>query len=487
MTEGLIKRWLPAVLATFHREKAEVLEDCLRVAPQKTEGILLEAIGRELHRNDAYSILLQDLPPSLWTDNVTRWVARGVAGDQPAAARPHLLEFLASRRPEQALRVALSVLGDRSMEDILGISTDGLAIGEPDQLAVRALDVLLAVAPKEAWPRIEAGAALAPKRLLESLRGLGTHPREGLKARWQTWPPDRVVSLARLLFSAYPPEEDPESTAGRVTAAYEHRLLRWRVLGHLARTHSTTAPEPLKAAKVIHPKAKELIERVEASEAASSLRGDIVAPGGAGIPVADACRLLDDEHFHLIRTADDLLEVVVEELGELEKSVEYDLPMLYHPTAEGAAEKRRREEALQAYVLRRLSDRLPGKVLDRETEIKRKRRTDIRVIAPVIGTRQLVTTVIEVKWSDNSGAKRGVSTGLTEQLGKDYLLEENLSHGVFLVGWNGKLGTWKRTAGARPKERSPVALLEALQRQAKDFCSEHRGLNIRPIVWDLER
>jgi hypothetical protein len=183
----------------------------------------------------------------------------------------------------------------------------------------------------------------------------------------------------------------------------------------------------------------------------------------------------------------------VEELGELEKTVEYDFPMLCHPNAEGDVEERRREEALQSYVLRRLSDRLPGRVLDegtevildRETELKRRRRADIRVVAPVLGRREVAKIVIEVKWSDNSDAKRGVSTGLTEQLGKEYLLEENLSHGVFLMGWNGKLA-WKHTAEPRPKEKTPAALLEALQQQAKEFCGKHQGLVIRPIVWDLE-
>jgi len=187
----------------------------------------------------------------------------------------------------------------------------------------------------------------------------------------------------------------------------------------------------------------------------------------------------------LIRHDNDLLEVLMEELAALSESIEYDLDLFYYPSASGQFAKQR-ETVLQTYVLRRLQDRLPGKVLDRETQVKRKGRSDIRVTSPVVDCQSLATVVVEVKWSDNGGRKRGISTGLTEQLGKKYLLDEQLTNGVFLVGWTGTLGTWRRTAGPRPKQKNAAALEEALRTQARAFMEAHSAIDIRPTVWDLQ-
>lgn len=67
----------------------------------------------------------------------------------------------------------------------------------------------------------------------------------------------------------------------------------------------------------------------------------------------------------------------------------------------------------------------------------------------------------------------------------DLLLGEEPDHGVFLVGWNGRLA-WSRGAGRRP-EKTPEALVAALQGQATAFRREHPAIDIRPVVWHLER
>jgi hypothetical protein len=482
LTEARILRWLPAVLKTFHAEKFGILEACLRAVPAASEDVLLEAVERELRNESAYSILLQDLPAPLWTDRVARWVADAIAGSQPAEARPALLEFLAARRPEKALPIARSLLAGRPMARVLGVG-DGSA---PDLLALRALEVLLAQAPGEAWPLIKEGAALQGKVFLEHLRGFGPGVRDSLTVAWQKWPLERIADLARVLFAVYPPEEDPPEIEGGflVTPAFELRQLRGRLLQHLVQSPLPEAPAVADSAKQIHPLARQFIERRQASLAAGALLSQST-PASPGLAVVDARRLLDDEHFRLIRSSDDLLEVVVEELGKLEHDVGYDHAMLYCPGTEGAADKRRREKALQAYVLRRLKDRLLEKVLDRETEVKRGRRLDIRVIAPRAYSQEVATTVIEVKWSDNSGSKRGVSTALTEQLGKEYLLAEELHHGVYLVAWTGKLGPWQSSVGTPPSDIA--ALREALRKQADQFRREHNHIDIRPLVWDVQQ
>ena len=93
-----------------------------------------------------------------------------------------------------------------------------------------------------------------------------------------------------------------------------------------------------------------------------------------------------------------------------------------------------------------------------------------------------LTVIIEVKWSDNAG----VSTSLVTQLGEDYLLQNNLTHGIYLVGWSASTKPWKSTVSPAPEPRSsPEAWQKALATQAELFCQAHAGLRIIPLVMDL--
>jgi hypothetical protein len=255
----------------------------------------------------------------------------------------------------------------------------------------------------------------------------------------------------------------------------------------LAESKAPDAAATAEAVKEIHPVARAWLNRFQASREANTLLTGARIPARP-ITVADACRLLDDEHFRLIRSADDLLEVVVEELARIKETVGSDLALLYCPATAGKGERRRHEKVLEIYVRRRLQDRLPGKLLDCEVSADREKRIDVRVVAQVVGQQAgQEVAVIEVKWSDNRDPRRGVSTALSEQLGKDYLLANGLKHGILLVGWNGKLGTWKRSAGPPPRAKTAEALREALHRQAQQFRRDHPEIDIRPIVWDLWR
>jgi len=473
-----------------------VLEECLNVAPQVSERIFLEAVGRERAAGTGYSVLVQDLPRELWSPAIVEEIEAAILEVGSDRAQPELLALLASRKPERGVAVARAVLDQRRMSEVLGVGVSELLINDPDRLALEALNVLLALAPDDAWPLIEDGAMLASNVLFSNLGSLARTARLGLNARWQDWPFERVVRLAELLFVAFPPEEDPPDRSGLVQTSDELRDLRWRLLEHLVAQEGSDSDSEveLERARKIHPSARTWIDQLQATKEAD----DLVAVSrqtvgdGNGIPLRAALELLDSAHFRLIRSPDDLLEVVVEQLEELEADVGYDLDMLYCPSADGPPEKRRRESALQAYILRRLSDRLPGKVLDAETRVSRGHRTDIRILAPVISRQEVARLVIEVKWSDNRGAKRGVSTGLKNQLGKDYLLgEREHRHGIFLVGYNGNLGTWRLSVvgvGPRPKTGElPGSLVDALERQAREFRAEHPEIKIQPVVWDLRR
>jgi hypothetical protein len=183
-------------------------------------------------------------------------------------------------------------------------------------------------------------------------------------------------------------------------------------------------------------------------------------------------------------SADDLLEVVKEELERIGPRAKDHLPLLYRPAEIGESARRRHEDALQADVACRLGDLLPGKVLVRESQVVFERRLDIKVISSVVGVADPVAVVIEVKWSDNSDPESGVSTALANQLGRKYMVEAGPKHGILLVGWNGKLGTWHADGPDRPAE-DPQSLQVALEAEARSFEAANPGYRIEPVVLDL--
>src|SRR5206468_241409 len=94
-----------------------------------------------------------------------------------------------------------------------------------------------------------------------------------------------------------------------------------------------------------------------------------------------------------------------------------------------------------------------------------------------------LTVIIEVKWSDH----RDLSTSQEGQLMQQYLLENGLTHGIYLVGWCGKVGAWRRKAlGGPPADRSsPEAWRRALEHQACLLRERYPSRDVRPLLLDL--
>jgi len=195
-----------------------------------------------------------------------------------------------------------------------------------------------------------------------------------------------------------------------------------------------------------------------------------------------------------VRTAEDLQAVLLEELERIRADAREHVSLLYHPRKErkssrrGSRQKTLQEDALQAYFYCRLVDRLPGRVLERDTHIilnreplaTKDQRIDIKVQAPTVqGT--VVTVVVELKWSTNGR----VSTSLAAQLARDYLAEGNVTHGIYLVGWSYP-GVWKDSTVPGPiDKKSHNAWHTSLAAQAKAVASSHPEISIAPVVIDL--
>jgi hypothetical protein len=206
-------------------------------------------------------------------------------------------------------------------------------------------------------------------------------------------------------------------------------------------------------------------------------------------------RLLDEADYRLIRSGDDLLAALLHVLTQVDDDAPYDLSMLYDGnepqkagrvakknTRENKVRRRLDEDALQAYIRRRLEDMLPSRIpgieigIYREPQSKYRRRFDLDVLAPTID-RKWARVVVEIKWSDN----RETKSSLENQLVRKYLLGHGLHYGIYVVGW---CGTW-RDGG---KKRTDIQALKAyLADRVRSVTASADGkyLNVAPVVLDL--
>ncbi len=81
------------------------------------------------------------------------------------------------------------------------------------------------------------------------------------------------------------------------------------------------------------------------------------------VPFAKVSKLLDSAIYPVVRTAEDLQAVLVEEIDEVQKNIKERLSLMYTPRKTRLF-KTLEEDAMQANFYCRLHDRLIGRVLD---------------------------------------------------------------------------------------------------------------------------
>lgn len=367
-------------------------------------------------------------------------------------------------------------------------------------LRATAIDLLLTVDPATAWPELVREYRAKGKQLLLECPSLaGSHFHSGVNL--VSWPGHDLAELAWILFEAFPPEDDPKRTPGEGFAVGlddEFRRLRSQVISVLFDRASPDAETALTALAHKHAPIQQWIDKRRAQRSASNILREMATAEEVEslgtVPVHKVVKVLADTRFRLLRTPADLQAVVVEEIHNIDKDAKEHLSMLYTPRKRRSKEGSEKqtilqEDALQAYFYCRLNDRLVGPVfggnakviLNREPLASKDQRLDIKVQASCIGG-NTATVVIELKWSRHPD----LSVSLTDQLGTKYLVDEKLTHGIYLVGWMGR-GRWSRRACMkRPaKLKSAEDWLRALQMQSAGFAQNHPEIVIVPVVVDL--
>jgi hypothetical protein len=479
-----IKSWLPAYLRAAVNEPAGIVRICLGADPAATSDVVIEAIVRELKVGKDYAHTAARVPVQIWPGGFAERITNLVRDSSyPPQSRAALLRETAMRQADHALRVAI---------DWSQLPSDCEANRPLRQVG---LDCRLALQPDSAWPLVEADYQIRGVQALLELPSLWNEPGQ-CGANVLSWPAERLTKLARRLLQSFPLASAPVQS-GWVGPREELVWLRDKVLEALLYRGTAGDEEGYLTLVDLEPS---LRTRHDAFRTRKQAAATIAGPAPSQQPrlsIERIVELLDNADYRLVRKDDDLLEAILETLGRINNDIAHDLAMLYakpeRARRRGKRTSRRRsysrhhleEDALQAYVRRRLVDLLP-RVLDpgvnvellREDQVRHRRRLDLRVLAPCPDGNQ-ACVIIEVKWSDH----REVGTSLGDQLGKQYLLGEQKTHGVYLVGWCGSC-SWARSGRSFGRRE----LTPALELQAKRFCQRNRDRRIRiePFVLDAE-
>jgi hypothetical protein len=253
---------------------------------------------------------------------------------------------------------------------------------------------------------------------------------------------DEVADFYLLLCRFFPPTEDPEEESGWVSPRRSVTHFRTTVLKTLSGRSTLSAVAQLsRLAKALPDQATWLLYRSQ--QTLSAVRRNEWHP----FPLPDLAVVLTNDRKRIIRDNGDLLNLVLESLGDLQRYLaETTLPAVEDFWQwEGAGLKRKNfrhkdEEAVSDYVARWLRDRIgPSSkvVVNREVQPRRGQRTDILVEAwghsPNKRNREEapLSVTIEMKGCWNGEIK----TGAKNQLLDGYLRPFGLTHGIFLVAW----------------------------------------------------
>jgi len=460
----IIKKWLPAMLHWSIYWDTAVIEACHDADRSATESVFLIAIERELQSESRHAVTASNMPELLWTKSLREKLAEFVANKEFAVtSRGDLLNCLFERDPALAISLARETLQANS----------------ETELAKPALNVLLRLSPNDAWPRLREDLS---KGDIDGLLSLGQLFDYRNYHAFSNWPAERLYELASMLFSAFPPSADPEGLDGFVTPEMLCRQLRDAIPAILFNRGGSEDRKLLANLVTEHKRLKRWHERALAEESARRILG-----GAAHqfLPLETVLDVLANADHRFVRQADDLIEIIEEQVRAISATIGEDFELFYHK----GTRKPQHEGTLQAYFLRRLSDRLPGRVLDpnatvinldREHQGKFLRRKDILITATCLdGTKAAV--VVEIKWSSNTN----IATSLARQLGDQYLRAEERTHGIYLVAWNGTCRGWK-TGAKRAAPKSCQELTQVLEKQASGYNRKHDRIRINSFVFDLE-
>ncbi|KPJ58522.1 MAG: hypothetical protein AMJ46_14085 [Latescibacteria bacterium DG_63] len=287
----------------------------------------------------------------------------------------------------------------------------------------------------------------------------------------------QIAELYVWLARQFPHAEDPEpETSGVVTARRSVVWLRNSILTELKERGTYESCEAIRRIGQELPALEWL--KCTLMEAQNITRQKTWTPPAP----ADVLALAREKQARLVRTGDELLQVVLHSLRQLEEKLHGETPAAQF-LWDGSRPKK--ENAFRDYVKLHLDDSLKqkGVICNREVLVRLGPQTDIHVDAlqqeapgkPY----DKVTVIVEVKgcWHPE------LNSAMESQLLNRYLKSSQVQHGLYLVGWF-NCDQWD--AGDPRRKRAPRLAASQAQKKfdAQAAALSQEGIRIRAFVMD---
>jgi hypothetical protein len=422
--------WTPAIVRFPYItgvEDTSSQEDLLRTAIEQAPNAVAGAVGRRIDIEKAHDqghipILFRlgecDEPATVKTvfQRLSEpGLQRGAAGD--------LLEWCLPRDIDRALSTV--------MPRLLQSATSR----DPADYEVSAevTSIALTVAPGDTW------AQVAP--LFETDRDWAREVMQAVAHREKAslvtgLSDDDLASLVLLLWSLFPPGDDPPLQFG-VTQESPRQSVRWfrdRLLNVLASRGSDRTVETLRqiAASNDTPGLRALVR--EAEDARRSRRQ---------IPeAAQVIELAQYNDSHLILSPAHLQALVLRKLRRVQDALINEQPPGAKELWQTQPRRPRHEEEIADWLAHRLRQHFAGaRLIDREVQVApstsgrgRGKSVDLKISAAtgtIVQGADMATVYVEIKGIWN----RTVKTDMRNQLVDRYLAPTRHQHGVYLVLW----------------------------------------------------
>jgi len=361
------------------------------------------------------------------------------------------------------------------------------------QIAEVALALAIAYSPDDCWDTVTDAVSHEPLCFAGAVRRLASEPPRDEQATIGPQDEQHIADLFRWIKTLGVTDESAEQGSARSRSLDRVGRLAGSLIDALVQRGTVAACQALSDLIAQLPGQREWL-RACLNDAEDNLRRDSWrAPSPR-----DIIRLLASSESRYVDSPDQLLGVVMESLVRMENHLQGNLPAAEAMwNYQGSGNRRhsfrpKDEEALSDAVTRWLRHDLQRSrvVVNREVQPRRGQQTDVWVEAAPRnrghGDGASVNVVIEVKGQWH----REVHSAMQEQLVERYLLQNRLTHGIYLVGWY-LCDEWdhadQRKAQARRNAGAMDELLTQLEQQTAELESEHtaRGLCLAARIIDV--
>ncbi len=350
-------------------------------------------------------------------------------------------------------------------------------LAQIDDMALRsdAAALLLIHDGASSWPALSALLAKEPE-FSESFIGQAAHDMRWHQPQEPTYSlnEEQLAELYLWMETRFPAAQDPVHQGGYSPSIRDHiKEFRDSLIGNLKAAGTWPAVEALEQIAAALP------DRDWLKWSCFQARTNAMNTQWQALRLDELLGLLGDPAARVIRTASELQGVVLESLARLQLSLHGMTPLAPFLWDEASGVPKS-EGRLSDFIKFHLSNDLNrrGVLINREVELRnwpdkgRGESLDLLIQAVRHGEKP-IDVIIEVKRCWN----RALDTDMESQLRDRYLIGSHHSHGVYLVGWYGRVG------GGKSCQLELHELREKLDEQARSLSSG--AVHIEAVVMDL--